>query len=188
MKKKLYVASLVMAVFGYSFIIAKAIEGTDGLSFSTFALWALLAWIIGFAEKSGKGDPVLALIYGLGASITACILYVNRSDQRLAVDTTDIIVAVMTVFCLMFWMTSGPRFALVLAILSGVIATVPFAIMTWEHPQNFPVVANVIFLVANVLAFLSADKWTLEARLYPGTNVLMGIFMLAPWVRMMIQA
>ncbi len=173
----MYVASVVLAVCSYVTIISKAVVGTEGLSLSTFSLWALLAAIIGLAQKDDATDPALAMVYGIGASITALVLFVKGQCVWTPLDTT---VSILVFVCLVLWKTLGSKWAMTLAILSGVIASVPYVMLTWKFPQSSPYVANIMFLVANTLAFMSVDDWAITKVLYPGVNVLMGIIMLVP--------
>lgn len=180
MKRLLGILGVVIGAFAYFYIIVTTAVGTgEGLSFTTFGLWSALAWISSFTMLKQKANPAIPMIYGVGATTTTIVLLIKG---RYGWSNLDSVVTVLVVVCIILWLTKGPRLALVLSIVAGVIACIPFTIMTWEFPAKSPIVANSCFLLSNIFAFISAKAWTLEDRLYSGTNVVLCSLLIFPWI------
>ncbi len=172
--------SVVMSIFGYSCLIVMTAKGTgEGLSISTFGLWSALAWITSFTMLSQKANPAVPIIYGVGATTTTIILLFKGRYGWSALDT---VIAILVVLCVILWLTSGPRLALILSVVAAAIATIPFVVLTWKSPEMSPIIPNSAFLVANYLAFVSAKAWTIEDRLYSGVNVVVCSLLIIPWL------
>lgn len=164
----------------YLYLINKTIQGTgEGLSFATFILWCSLASLISFLMYKKGANPAVPVVYGCGAGTTALILLIKG---RYAWSNFDIFIGVLVVLTVLVWLTSGPRVALVMSVAAGIIAGVPFVLMTWQTPLASPIISNVGFLIANILSFASAKAWTLEDRLFSGANALMCMLLVEPWV------
>jgi hypothetical protein len=184
MKKFFSFLSVLIAAAAYLYLIVLAAKTSgEGLSLTTFGLWAILAWITVGTTMQQKADPRVAVIYGIGATSTSIILIGNN---RFGSNMLDGIVAVLVIICICLWLTRGPKWALVCAVAAGMTATVPFIVMTWHAPAQCPIVANTGFLVANILALIAAPKWTIQDRLYPAGNVLVTALLVIPWVIMKI--
>jgi hypothetical protein len=69
-----------------------------------------------------------------------------------------------------------------MSVIAGVIASIPFVLMTWRNPEVSPIIPNAGAVVANSLTFLSAKAWTAEDRLYSGVNAVMCSLLVAPWL------
>lgn len=177
MKKKLGLCSVFLAATTYGFLVISTSLGTgEGLSLTTYLLWSILAWITGFAMKD-KADPRVVMVYGLGATSTTIVLLVKGRYGWSGMDT---IVTILVVVCLIFWLTKGARWAIVLSVIAATIASTPFILMTWKDPAASPIVANSSFLLTNILALISAKAWTLEDRLYSVVNVIVCTILVIP--------
>ena len=180
MKKSIGIFSVVIGAFGYAYMVALTMTGTcEGLSFTTFALWAALAWISGFSMLKQGANPAIPMVYGVGATSVALILLIKGKYLWTGLDTT---IAVMVAICVVLWKTRGARWALILSVVAAVIAGVPFIMMTWRAPSLSPIISNSAFLLANFLSFVSAKKWTLQDRLYSGVNVGVCLALVIPWL------
>lgn len=158
-------------------VVATASGTGEGLSLATFALWSALAWITSFTMLKQKANPAVPMIYGVGATTTTIILLIKG---RYGWSNLDSIIAILTILCVVLWLTNGPRWALILSVSAAFIAGLPFIIMTWKSPANSPIIPNSAFLLANTLAFISAKAWTLEDRLYSGVNIVVCSFLVIP--------
>ncbi|MEI7480133.1 MAG: hypothetical protein WCJ59_00720 [bacterium] len=180
MKKFLGTLSVVVGAIGYLYMVLIVAIGTcEGLSLTTFVLWAALAWITGFTMLKQGANPAVPMIYGIGATTTSIVLLIKG---RCGWSGLDSVIAILVVICILLWMTNGARWALIISIAAAVIAGLPFIIMTWKSPESSPIIPNTGFLLANLLAFLSAKAWTLEDRLYSGVNVVVCSLLVLPWL------
>lgn len=169
-----------MGGLSYLYMIVTTAQGTgEGLSLTTFGLWSALAWITSFAMLKKKVNPAVVMIYGVGACATTIILLIKG---RFSWSNFDSLIAFLVVLCVILWHTRGPRGALILSVIAGGLAAVPFIVMTWKSPANSPIIPNAGFLITNVLAFVSAKTWTLEDRLYSVVNVVMCSLLVLPWL------
>ena len=180
MKQKLSTLSVIIGALAYLYMILTTVNGTgEGLSLSTFGLWSALAWITVFSTLKQGANPAIPMIYGLGATVTTVVLLIKGRYGWTGFDTA---VAISFVGCILLWLISGPRWALVLSVFSSVLTATPFIVMTWTNPQGSPIVANTGFFLANILSFVSAKAWTLEDRLYSGANIVVCGLLVLPWL------
>lgn len=182
MKKKLGIAGVVFGSLAYLYMIAGTLAGTGkGMTFSTFLLWSVLATITSLGKLRQGADARVSIIYGTGATITTVVLICKGRYGWTGLDT---VVAILTVVCIVLWQTSGPRWALVMSVSAGGIASIPFIVTTWHAPASSPIIGNAGFLIANTLALIAAKAWTLEDRLYESVNVLLCVLLVVPWLIM----
>jgi hypothetical protein len=179
-KKMLGHLSVVVGASTYLYLICKVTQGTgEGLSFTTFALWSALAAIISITMLVQKANPAVPAVYCCGATTTAIVLFMKG---RMAWTEFDTLILILVVLCVFLWLTSGPKAALIMSVTAGLVAGIPLLRIAWEAPLTSPVVANSGFLLANVLSFASAKDWTLKDRLYSGSNVILCLCLVVPWV------
>ncbi len=179
MKNILFTLGVLSGFFGYGYIIVKTAVGTgEGLSFSTFLLWSMLAWITCGTLFRQKVNFAIPLVYACGATITTAILVYKG---KVAWTSMDLFVAFLVGCCIYFWMTKGDVWAFVASVLAAVIAGIPFIIVTWKNPDMSPIIANTSFLVANTFGFLSAKTWKIEDRLYTGLNIVVTGLLVLPY-------
>lgn len=179
-KKVFAVLSVVVGVLAYSYMITGTAKGTgDGVSLTTFGLWAALAWITSFTMLKQKANPAVPMVYGIGATATAIILLTKGKCSWSQLDT---LVAIMVVGCVCLWLISGPRWALIMSIAAAVVAAIPFIVMTWQAPEKSPIIPSTGFFLANIFAFISAKAWTVEDRLYSGVNIVVCSLLVVPYL------
>jgi hypothetical protein len=180
LKKYIAILSAVFGALGYLYMIVTLIrKGGEGLSLSTFALGAALAWITGFTMLEQKANPTVPMIYGFGATITAVLLLIEGRCEWTSFDTT---IAILVTWCIILWFSKGPRYTLVLSVAAALISFIPYLMMTWKNPAASPIIPNAGFLLANILAFVSAKTWTLEDRLYSAVNIVICASLVIPWL------
>jgi hypothetical protein len=179
LKKKLGILGVVIGALSYAYMIVQTAIGTgEGVSLTTFGLWAMLAWITVFTMIKQGANPAVPTIFGIGSTATALVLVFKG---RLFWTGMDTIIAILVVLCVLLWKTKGAKWALVLSVLAAVIAGVPFIIMTWKTPASSPIIPNIGFLITNTLAFISVKGWRLEDRLYCGVNTVVCSLLVIPW-------
>ena len=180
MKTKLNDLSVVTSALAYLYLIFMTAKGTgEGLSLSTFGLWSALAWITSFTMFKQGVNPAVPMIYGLGASATTIILLIKG---RYGWSVFDTFIAISVACCIWLLLTSGPRWALILSIIAGILTALPFILVTWSNPQGSPIIPNAGFLIANTLSFVAAKAWTIEDRLFSGVNVVLCSILVLPWL------
>lgn len=167
-------------MFAYLYLVVTTAKGTgEGLSFTTFALWSVLAWITAFSMLKQGANPSVPMMYGFGAMATAIVLVCKG---RFDWTTQDTIVTILVFVCVALWIVSGAKWALIASVIAAVIASIPFVIMTWKNPATSPIIPNSGFLLANTLMLVSAKAWTLEDRLYSVVNVAVCSLIVIPWL------
>jgi hypothetical protein len=161
-------------------MVVTTAKGTgEGLSLTTFGLWSALAWITSFTMLKQKANPAVPMIYGMGATATTIVLLIKDKYTWSEFDT---FVAILVVICIILWITTGPRWALILSVVAGAIAALPFIIMTWKSPEKSLIIPNTGFFLANTLSLISAKAWTVEDRLLFGVNTFLTSFLVIPWL------
>jgi hypothetical protein len=172
--------SVAVGGFGYLYLIVALIRSSgEGLSLTTFALLSALAWITSLTMLKQKANPAVPMIFGLGATITTITLLIKG---RYGWSNFDTLIAALVVACIVLWLTSGPKLALIMSIVASAIAFIPFIALTWKSPGTSPIIPNTCFLLANILAFASAKTWTLEDRLYSSVNIVLCSALVIPWL------
>lgn len=173
--------SILTALVSYLYLIINTIAGSgENISISTYGLWAILSWIVGFAVFRKGGDYRTVMVYGIGSTtITTTLILKGRLITWTGMDT---FVAIMVILCLVAWKHSGEIPALIIAVIAGTIAAIPFIGLCWEFPLESPIVPNVGFLIANATGLIGAKSWRLEDSLYFLVNTVMCILLVAPWV------
>lgn len=172
--------SVCVGAAAYALMVYSIIIGTgEGLSLSTFALWAALAWITSFTMLKQGANAAVPMIYGLGASATTLVLLYKGRYGWTGFDT---VIAILTTICVVLWLTQGARKALIMSVIAAAIASIPFVVMTWQTPASSPIVPNTGFLLSNILAFVAAKAWTVEDRLYSAVNICVCSMLVIPWV------
>ncbi len=180
MKSLLAKLSVCVGVAAYAVMVYTITLGTgEGLSLSTFALWVALAWITSFTMLKQGANAAVPMIYGLGASITTLVLLYKGRYGWTGFDT---VIAILTTICVILWLTQGARKALILSVIASAIASIPFAVMTWQAPASSPIIPNTGFLLSNILAFVAAKAWTVEDRLYSAVNIIVCSLLVIPWM------
>jgi hypothetical protein len=179
--KKFYeIISVVFGVSAYTYMVVSTIIGTgEGLSLTTFGLWAALAWITGFTMLKQGANPVIPMVYGTGSTLTALVLLFKGKYQWTMMDT---VIAILVLVCIILWKTRGTKWALILSVVASMVAGIPFVIMTWKNPMGSPIIPNLGFLATNIFSFAAAKAWTLEDRLYTGTSIILCLFLVVPWL------
>ncbi len=180
MKKLLAILSTVLGILSYGYLILQTVVGMgQGLSFTTFALWAMLAWIAVLSLIRHKANFSVPLIYAVGSSSISVILLLKG---RFNWGIMDSVVVILVGFCVVLWLTRGARWALIASITASLIAGIPFIIMTWKFPEQSPILVNIFFTIVNFLSFLSVKGWRLEDRLYCGVNTIFCASFVLPWI------
>lgn len=172
------------------------VSGGKGLSLSSFVLWTALSLVsaIGIVRRSTKtdkpknvkdaeekGSPSIPAIYGSGALIVSVILW--QKGAAVTWSSMDTLIAILVCACIaLLFKKKFDKHALVLSVLAGTIAGIPYTVMTWQNPAASPIVCSVCFFSSSFLAFLGAEGWTLKSRLFTGVSVVNNLILIIPWL------
>ena len=184
-KKVVAVLSILTGFLAYAYMVVTTAKSTgEGLSLTTFGLWAALAWISAFTMRKQGASYAVPMMYGSGGTkVTFVLLYKGKFGWT----AFDSIIAGLVIVCVVLWLTSGVRWALIMSVVAAVIAAIPFIMLSWKDPVHTPIVASSGFLLTNILSLIAAKAWTLEDRLYPGVNVIVCALLVIPWLLFVIM-
>lgn len=144
-------------------LIRDILSGKATQNFATFLLWASLDIIA--AVTTRDGNFILPAAYAISGSTVATILAIKKQVSWSWIETGT---TILVIACLILWKTKGEEIATVASSSAVVIATFPQARDTWKKPEETPVSAYLMFLVANSLSFYAGKAWTIDERLYSG--------------------
>ena len=179
-KKKIGVISVIMSALTYLYLLMFISLGTgEGVSLSTYGLWAVLAWISAVSMKERKIDPTIVIVGAVGTTVITIALVFKR---RFGWTNMDSFVAILTVLCMVLWKTRGPKWSFIFSVLAGAIASIPFIFMTWHDPLKSPIIPNLCFLVTFILFFISIESKRLEERLIPLVNISVCASLVTPFI------
>lgn len=152
-----------IGMLAYVLLIVALLRTTTEQSFAAFLLWALLDLIATITTMLAGGNYWLALANAIGSSVITLLLIYKK---QVAWSWVESMTAVLVLVCLGIWYAAGERAGIVASGLAVVIASVPQMVDTWRKPEATPVVAYLIFLLANVVALIGGRAWTIEERFY----------------------
>lgn len=171
-------------------------SGGKGLSLSSFTLWTALSFISVITiirgsmkiKKTGsvegteeKASASIPAIYGSGALIIALILW--QEGAAVTWSSMDTLIAFLVFICItLLFKKKFNNHALVLSVLAGTIAGIPYTVMTWRDPASSPIVCSACFFLSSFLAFLGAEDWTFKSRLFTGVSVINNLTLIIPWI------
>lgn len=140
-----------------------------GQSFAMWALWAVLDTTLTISILVQHGNFLLPAGFAAGSITLALLLLVKG---RFAWSRLETVISALVAACLAVWKFSGPRTATVAATLAIVIAGWPALVELWRHPQRALAHVWMGYTVANALAFLGGEDWSIEERFAPGVFTL----------------
>jgi len=136
--------------------------------------------MIGFAAAVSSGAGLAAVpVFMAGFCpllVFAASFAVKGAHWRLF--KLDYACGILSALALVFWaVTSDPDIAILLAILSDALASVPTIIKGWQHPETespWPYLAGVF---GGLTSFLAITAWTFSQYAFPGYLVVVGILL-----------
>lgn len=160
--------SRAISILAYILLIAALLRTTTEQSFAAFLLWALLDGIATVTIVLEAGNYWLALANSIGsASITLILMY----KKQVAWSWIESLTALLVLVCLAVWYTAGETAGIVASSLAVVIASIPQMADTYRKPEATPRMVYLVFLTANVVAFIAGKAWTIEERFYAGCAI-----------------
>jgi hypothetical protein len=151
-------------------------EEEAGVNFTSWVLWGAFDTITAVASIFEKGNWVLPFVYAIGAYAVTLLLY---RKGKVKFSWVEAVVSPLVIICLaVVWYTSGNIDAIIASIGAIVISSVPQVVDTWKKPSETPLMIYLYFGAAEILSFLGGTSWSVEQKLYPGTQFIICIFII----------
>jgi hypothetical protein len=135
----------------------------------SWLLWAI-APMIGFAAAVSNGAG-LAAVPVFMAGLCPLLIFVasfavKRAHWKLV--KLDYACGLLSILALVFWaVTSDPDIAIVFAISSDALASVPTLIKGWQYPETESALPYLIGVFGNFTSFLAITAWTFSQYAFP---------------------
>jgi len=135
----------------------------------TWLLWAI-APMIGFVAAVSKGTG-LAAVPVFMAGFCPLLIFVASFAVRGAhwkLVKLDYACGLLSILALVFWaVTSNADIAILFAILSDALASVPTLIKGWQYPETESAVPYLIGAFGGFTSFLAITAWTFSQYAFP---------------------
>jgi len=145
-----------------------------GHSFAMWSLWAMLDSIATASLVVQQGNFLLTGGFALGSILLTLLLLRYR---RFKWGSLEWVVSMLVLLCLALWLFAGPGTATIATTLAIVTASVPGLVELWRAPD--PLAARIWagFFVANCLALLGGESWSIQERFAPAAFALQTLVM-----------
>lgn len=134
----------------------------------SWSLWTIVVLITAFAQVSAGASWSLLLLIGSSIAnisvVTLCILGYGYNKFEL---TDKICLVLAFAALLLWWITSNPVVAIILAVAADGIAYIPTYVKVYKYPQSETHLYWIILTVADILAFVSVTKMSAANSLFP---------------------
>ena len=137
-------------------------RGGRGQSFAMWALWAMLDTTVTVALVVQHGNFFLTAGFSVGSILLSVMLLVRGQFKW---GRLEWMVLVLVLFCLAAWAIAGPRWATITSTLAIIAAGIPGMVEIWRHPDEVAARVWAGFALANILALVGGEDWSVEQRL-----------------------
>ena len=162
---------MVLLEFLHIYLLLKIfLEEKKGYSFASFGLWSALDFIAAWNIHLEGGDHTLALVWGCCAGLMALLLLIKKQASW---SRTENLVLFLIIVCLVIQNIYGPSIALIAAVTSLVIASVPQIKDSYITPNRKVGRVYIIFTLSAVVSLFAAKELTFASLSYPVTASLM---------------
>ena len=146
----------------------------------SWLLWAI-APMIGFAAAVSNGTGLAAVpVFMAGFSpllVFVASFAVEGAHWKLV--KLDYACGLLSILALVFWaMTSNPDIAIVFAILSDALASVPTFLKGWQYPETESGWVYLVGAFGGFTSFLAITAWTFSQYAFPAYLVVVSILMI----------
>lgn len=157
-----------LGIVAYILLISALLRTKVEQSFAAFLLWALLDLIATITIVLEQGNYWLALSNVVGSTtITLLLIY----KKQVSWSWIESLTALLVIICLITWYTVGEQAGIIASSLAVVIASVPQMADTYRKPEATPTYIYLVFLTANIVAFIGGSSWSIEERFYPACAI-----------------
>src|SRR3989344_232913 len=184
MLQYLVIVGALVNIFGSWFYIQRTLRGVTKPNRVTYIIWAL-APMVAFAASISDGVGWAALPVFISGFIPFLIFlasFVNKNAYW-KISRLDYACGTISILALVFWrMTGDPAIAVLLAIVSDALASLPTVIKSWRFPETEYWSGYAGAIVAAITALIAAPSFTFTAVAFPiylivvCTLLLLGIF------------
>jgi len=184
MLQYLVIVGALVNIFGSWFYIQRTLRGVTKPNRVTYIIWAL-APMVAFAAAISDGVGWAALPVFISGFIPFLIFlasFVNKNAYW-KISRFDYACGTISILALVFWrMTGDPAVAVLLAIVSDALASLPTVIKSWRFPETEYWSGYAGAIVAAITALIAAPSFTFTAVAFPiylivvCTLLLLGIF------------
>ncbi len=145
----------------------------------SWLLWAI-APMIGFAAAVSNGAGLAAvpvLMAGLSPLLILVASFaVKEAHWKLA--KLDYACGLLSIFAIVFWaLTSDPDIAIVFAISSDALASVPTLKKGWQYPETESAWPYLLGVFGGFTSFLAITAWTFSQYAFPAYFVVISILL-----------
>lgn len=135
----------------------------------TWSLWAVAPLIATAAALSDGVTLAVLPVFaaGFGPLLVLGASFYNRNSYW-KLTKFDFACAVPSVLALfLWWVTSDPNYAIIFAISSNVLATLPTLIKLWKYPETETVMKFKTGLASALTAFFAINAWEFSSLAFP---------------------
>jgi hypothetical protein len=173
-----FLAAGVVLVGAYVYV-KSMLEGSVKPNRVSWLLWTI-APMIGFAAEVSNGIGLAAVpVFMAGFSpllIFVASFAVKGAHWKLV--KLDYACGLLSILALVFWVvTSDPDIAIVFAILSDALASVPTLIKGWQYPETESAWPYLIGAFSGFTSFLAITAWTFSQYAFPAYFVIVSILL-----------
>ena len=169
-------AALLVAAYVYVKSMLKGVVKPNRVS---YLLWAI-APMISFAAAISDGTG-LAAVPVFMAGFCPLLIFVASFAVKGAhwkLVKLDYSCGLLSALAVVFWaVTSDPDIAIVFAILSDALASVPTLVKGWQYPETESAWAYLVGIFAGFTSFLAITVWTFSQYAFPAYFVIMSVLL-----------
>lgn len=145
----------------------------------SWVLWVGLDVIALVSVVLQGGNAALLFVYVGGSIITTFLVY--KYCEKPGWELFHTVTLFLVVVCIVFWKTSGDKWATIASSIAVVIAGFPQLADTWAEPRKAPVAIYCGSLTANILTVAGGKEWSVAERFYSSCVALLcaGLILLA---------
>lgn len=138
----------------------------------SWALWAMLDGIAAATIIFQGGNFLLPLAYAVGGLVTTFVIL--KFGGRARWTRFESLVSFLVLASIFIWLISGNKMATIASTIGMLIAGMPQLIDAWKNPKNMPLLAYLLYFVANCFSVLGGENWSIEERFYPICGAIYG--------------
>lgn len=156
-------------IVGSSFYIVRTLKGVTKPNRVTFFIWALAPMIaVAAALSEGAGLAVLPVFVSGFIPLLIFLASFANKNAYWKLGTFDYVCGGLSLLALLLWaMTGNPALAILLAIASDGLASLPTIVKTWKYPETEYWTGYAGALFSAGTALFAAPAFTFTAVAFP---------------------